>query len=228
MKLIRRLHEMFSVRSGEASRVGWLLLHSLLIGVFAAFLLSTANALFLQRFGSAMLPYGYIASAAAGLITIRLFARLGRRLPLSAYLICRVLLPLVLIAGLWLGLKVSDSRWVVFLLFVSFAPSITLLNLVFWDLASRLFDLRQGKRLFGLVTAGEIAAGVLGFLLVPVLLRFLASPADLLLISVASLVLCVPVVWVITRRFLGAVGENQAVVVKGLAEFVLRRVQRQA
>ncbi|OOY40328.1 hypothetical protein BOV90_04435 [Solemya velum gill symbiont] len=39
-----------------------------------------------------------------------------------------------------------------------------LANLEFWGLSATLFDVRQSKRLFGLISAGDVPAKLLGYL----------------------------------------------------------------
>jgi AAA family ATP:ADP antiporter len=50
-----------------------------------------------------------------------------------------------------------------------------MLAVLLWDLAGRMFDVRQGKRLFGLISAGEQLATVLGRVSTPILVAFLGT-----------------------------------------------------
>jgi ATP/ADP translocase len=82
-----------------------------------------------------------------------------------------------------LGLTLAG--WLVFLLPVWYEVMYTLSNLEFWNLAGRLCDVRQGKRLFGMIGAGEQTAVVLGGLLVPALVVWIGTPNLLLLATFA-------------------------------------------
>src|SRR5258708_30969628 len=74
------------------------------------------------------------------------------------------LLAITLLFGV--GLTVTNARWLIFALPVLFQIVLNFGNLAFWSLAGRIFNLRQGKRLFGLVGAGQwIAFVIMGFLM---------------------------------------------------------------
>lgn len=204
MGLRRRFQAVFAVQPGEGGRIGWLLLHSLFLGVFAAFYFSAASGLFLERFGPKDLPVAYVVSGLVGYGTIGLFSLIERRISRIALFLVQLGFLVALCAALWGAARLTDSRWVAFALFVWIVPSLTLLNLEFWGLASRLFDLRQGKRLFGLVSTGESTSAILGYLLVPFLLETtFDDPVHLLPLAATGLLACMVVVLLMGRRFPG-------------------------
>ena len=47
----------------------------------------------------------------------------------------------------------------------------TLMNNAFWALAGLLLDVRQGKRLFGVIAIGDIVAGMVGGFSVPLFMK---------------------------------------------------------
>ncbi len=194
MSLWKTIRSAVGVRSSEASRVSWLIAHSLFIGLFSAFFLTASNALFLARFEISFLPLAYIATAVVGYVALMLFSRLQKRVPLQRLLVLNLVFLFVVAAALWLLALVTGNRWVVFLMFVWVGPAFSLLALGYWVLAGRLFDLRQGKRLFGLVGAGEEVSTVIGLFSVPVLVRVLGGPIHLLPIALVGLVGCLAVV----------------------------------
>jgi hypothetical protein len=169
---LSRLLEILGVLPAEGERIAWLLGLSLLNGLVISFFFSAANGLFLESFDAAAVPKGYIAAAVMGYLLVQIFSRLGRRGSFPRLVRIQLTLVLVLLAGLWLAATVPAEvpRWVRFLLFVSFGPLFTLLSLPFWGLTSRLFDIRQGKRLFALVGSGEVFTIFLGFMVVGALL----------------------------------------------------------
>ncbi len=71
----------------------------------------------------------------------------------------------------------------------------------FWGVASRLFTLRQGKRLFGLVDSGQIVGMIIISVLVPVLINLLPDNKDLLYISGASVFIAFIVQLIISGKF---------------------------
>jgi len=193
-----------SLQAGEAPRLLWLLAYSLFTGIFTALFFSTSLALFLGRFNTARLPYVYIAAGLVGYASVKLFTHL-RRTSRPALLVAGTLLVLfVLVTAFWIALRRLDSPWTSFAMVVCISPSLTLLDLGFWSLASRLFDLRRGKRLFVLVGSGEVLASILGFFLVPALLPLLGGVVQLLPIAAGGLLLSAAAALVIGRRYGGA------------------------
>jgi ATP:ADP antiporter, AAA family len=75
---------------------------------------------------------------------------------------------------------------------------ITLVN--FWGVAGRLFNLRQGKRIFGLISIGEVVSIIIGYFSIPLILRFLKTP-DLLFLTSFSLFISLIMVFILFRTF---------------------------
>jgi hypothetical protein len=84
------------------------------------------------------------------------------------------------LVALRLGLAVPGQPVVVAALAIWGEVLWVLAGLAFGALLGRLFTIRQGKRLFGLVGSGEVLAGILGGLLVPLAVS-LVGTANLLL-----------------------------------------------
>lgn len=206
MSLGQAVKNAVGIRPGEGARVAWLIAFSLCMGLFSAFFLTAANALFLARFEISYLPLAYIAAALVGYVALMGFSRLLATLPLQHALLLNLGFLLLVAAALWLLVLATDSSMVVFLMFVWVGPAFSLLALGYWALAGRLFDLRQGKRLFGLVGAGEEVVTVIGLFSVPVLVKALGGPVHLLPIALAGLVGCLVVVLAIGARFRSSLG----------------------
>ena len=209
MSLWKTIRGAVGVRSSEASRVSWLIAHSLFIGLFSAFFLTASNALFLARFEISFLPLGYIATAVVGYFALMLFSRLQQKVPLQRLLVLNLVFVFAVAAALWLLMLATGNRWVAFLMFVWVGPAFSLLALGYWVLAGRLFDLRQGKRLFALVGAGEEVSTVVGLFSVPLLVRVLGGPVHLLPIALVGLVGCLAVVVAINQRFAEALSGSR-------------------
>lgn len=201
MKAARRLSSALGVRAGEGTRVAALVVHSLFNGVFCAFFLTAANALFLDRFEISFLPLAYIAAAAVGYVAILAFSRLEKAAGVAALLVTNVAALLLLSGTFWLLARTTASDAVVFAMFVCVGPMFSLVALGYWGLAGRLFDLRQGKRLFGLVGAGEEVSTIAGLFSIPFLVKVLGGPLPLLLFATAGLAGSLVVVVAITRAF---------------------------
>ncbi len=163
----------------------------------AVFFDTAAGTVFISTFGASRLPFIYIGGALAGMLLgvayVGLAARVGVRRLLPGTLACAMAVaalagwavrfpPLVCAAMLWKEVAFN------------------FLNIVVWGTASRLFDVRQGKRLFGLVAAGGIAANIVAGLAVPFLARQ-GGVAGLFFSSAAALAGGLVLLIGILRRF---------------------------
>lgn len=203
MKVANRWLRALSIHPGEAPRVFALILYSVANGIFTSFFIATANALFLEQFGVATLPWVYIAAAVVAYFMITLFSKLQKRIPIGNFLIANSFLLLTIVAGGWIAYQVIASRWIAFLIFVTLTPSLSLASLGYWGLAGSLLDLRQSKRLFGLVSTGSVLASMTGFFLIRILVRWLDHSAHLLLFSAAGMALSILTLSVTVRKFKG-------------------------
>ena len=90
MAIARRVSSALGVRAGEGTRVAALLGHSLFNGVFSAFFLTAANALFLSRFEITWLPVAYIAAAAVGYLAVLAFSRFEKAFGVRALVVANL------------------------------------------------------------------------------------------------------------------------------------------
>jgi hypothetical protein len=202
-RLLHGVSSALAVRPDEARSLAWLALHSLFLGIFIAFFFSTASALFLAHFDAAALPWAYIASSLVGYGAVLVFSRGEKKLARPTLLVATLGFLVALLGTLWAAYVATGNRWVAFAMFVWMGPGLNLASLEFWALATRLFDLRQGKRLFGLAGVGETVSSILGYALVPLLLGFLDGPVYLLPLAAVGLLACILVVRATARRFHG-------------------------
>jgi len=86
-----------------------------------------------------------------------------------------------------LGYLLTDSQWHTFFVFVMMGPLNIIALLGFWGTVGRIFTLRQGKRLFGLIDTGQIVGIILSSYAIPLLLSLHFATKDLLFISSASI-----------------------------------------
>ena len=195
-----RVANMLNLRPGEGRLAALLLALSLALGCAIVFADTAANALFLTTWGARSLPYVYLAAAVIIPLNGWVFARLQQRLALPTLLSITLGLLFVSAALLRLGLWRGSPQALVFGLVLWYRLLYVLLGLVFWGLAGRLLDLRQGKRLFGLVGTGEAVARIAGYFSVPLLVGRLGT-ANLLLVAAASLLAGWALVALIGRQF---------------------------
>jgi ATP:ADP antiporter, AAA family len=169
-----RFERTLKLRPGEGRTVWLLLLVSFLTGGAVVFSDTASNALFLSLFGAGSLPLVYITTACCTPIVGLAFTYTQRRWLLNRVLIGFNIGLFLSLLGLVVGLHLSSQAdWFVFLTILWFRLYNVLGPLLFWSLASRLLDLRQGKRLFGLISTGESISRTIGYFSTSLLVQFI-------------------------------------------------------
>lgn len=173
---------LLNVEPGEERLVSLLLATSFCVGSANVFVYTAAFALFLTEFDAQALPYTYIGISIVVTLFSFLYMKLSEYLSFSSLLMATGVFLVLVLLGLRLGLGLTGASWLVFSLPIVAELLWALANLAFWNLAGYLFNVRQGKRLFGLIGAGEHLAALLAGLLIP-LLVVLIGTANLLLVG---------------------------------------------
>jgi AAA family ATP:ADP antiporter len=189
MSLAERLRATFDVRPEETRPTALMLAHSFFMGLATVFFETAAAALFLARYGPAVLPFVYLAAALLNAATGAVYTAVQRRTRFRALMSATLVFLLVSTVALRAGLAVSEAGPLVFVLFVWYRAVSALTDLEYWAVAGRLYDVRQAKRLFGLVGSGEVMARITGSFAVPLLVGGLGV-ANLLVLSAAAMAAC--------------------------------------
>jgi HEAT repeat protein len=199
MNIKKNIAGAFNVQEGEGLATVLLLIHSFLIGVTLAFYFAPANALFIREFGIKMLPYAYIASGIIGYLTGYIYTRLQRKFALSKVFTGTLIFLLMMVSAIVVSFKLTSSKEVIFLLCLATVFSLSYLE--FWGLALRMFNLRQGKRLFGLLSSGDIVSSIIGYLSIPAIIPLLHDTTDLLYFAVVGMLCSLVLLRIIIKKF---------------------------
>jgi len=200
MSLIKRFASALNIRPGEGRLVNLLLLHSFFIGVNRVFLLSVSTSLFLTEFGANTLPYVYIATAVANSLVGFIYTWLGKRISFVKLLVANLVFQFILVTGFWLLFGLTDAQWPAIAFMIAIELLWLLTNLEFWSLSARIFNIQQGKRLFGVVGAGDTIASIIGGFTVPILVGWVGTH-NLLLFTIASIIASLFIMLAIARLF---------------------------
>lgn len=172
-----------NLRPGDGWPLLVLIAHSCLKGAARVLTETPANALFLSRFSIEELPLVYVCTAVVCTGIGLVFARMEPRISLRALLAGTLGFLSIVTLAFYFALSAYPLQPVVFGTMVWKDVHWTLMNLEFWALAGVLLDVRQGKRLFGMIATGEIVAGMVGGFSVPLFIR---SGGTLLLLVAAA------------------------------------------
>jgi len=195
------LYSLLNVEKDEQSQVGLLLFQSLFLGFFYGTLDIGAHALFLSEYTEEMLPMAFLISGFVGIILTTIYTRLQSAIKFSGLSIGNLFFVALAMSLLWAGFRFfSLSVWV-FVVFVMMGPLNIIAMIGFGGTTSRLFTLRQGKRLFGLVDAGQILGIIISSYAIPFILSMNVTTIDLLLISSISISIAFLLQIVMANRF---------------------------
>lgn len=176
---------LFNVRKDESGTVSYFFLHHFSLGLGLALLLTVSGTLFLSTFTPDYFPLVYILSAFAMMLAGRAYSYFEHSVPFKK-LLPRVLLSLVLLTVFFrIAVHIPGFYWLPVMLFIGFRVIYLLGNLEFWGLSSLVFDVRQGKRLFGLISSGDVPAKLLGYLSVYMLVPYIGLHNLLIVAAVA-------------------------------------------
>jgi HEAT repeat protein len=168
----RRTVAALGVQAGEGRLVLLLVALSFSMGVTRLFVQTSSGALFLVEFDAQSLSYVYIAVAIVVPALGLAYTGLESRLPLPGLLLGNVAILFVVLAAIW-GVSAISARWSAFALAVWYEAIWAMMNVSLWGLAGRLVDVRQARRLFPLISAGDVIAAILGGAVTPFLVGWL-------------------------------------------------------
>ncbi|MEM7125706.1 MAG: Npt1/Npt2 family nucleotide transporter [Chloroflexota bacterium] len=177
---LRSLLGIVGIEPGEGLAIGLCFAQSFALGVAYFVLYTAGTAIFLTYFDASAIAYVYVIAAVLLILIGFYFNRLEQRISLSMLLLgsmgSLLLLYCLLRIGLWASASSAWASWWAFLLIVALRISWTLINLVTWALAGRLFNVRQSRRLYPIIVFGSVLAIIISGLLVQPLIALVGIP----------------------------------------------------
>lgn len=200
--MARGFYKALNIESGEEASVMLLLFQSMFLGIFYGTFDISAHALFLEFFEQDMIPRAFLVSGVVGIVITSLYAWLQSRIRFSVFSVLNLMLvaALTVLMRFGFGFGGLEVKWIVFGIFVMMGPINIIALLGFWGTVGRIFTLRQGKRLFGLIDTGQIIGIIVSSYAIPVLLSFAVETRDLLYISAASVIVALLFQLIISGR----------------------------
>jgi AAA family ATP:ADP antiporter len=161
--MLAKIDTVLNIRPDERRTVYLMLAQYFFMGAAMLFAQTASMPLFLEYWDVSAIPYTYIGIAIIVSSITAVFLKISERISLARWLSLTVVFLAVVTLGLRVGLALAPSKWLALLLPIWTQTLINLAVLAFWTLAADIFDVRQGKRLFGLLNAGSwlsyVAAG---------------------------------------------------------------------
>ena len=205
-----RLFRLLGVEAGEESMVAMLLTQSVFLGIFFGAFDISAHSPFLSVYDEKMMARAYVISGLAGIVLTGTYTWLQAKMHFRTFATTNLIFVTLITFLLWLSLLLFPGKITTFAVFVMLGPLNILAMLGFWGTTGRLFTLRQGKRLFGLVDAGLVIGIIISCYAIPVLLSLKFSSHNILIISTATVLAATVVQILIGRKFTFVVVETSS------------------
>lgn len=185
-------------RPGERSALGLAFAWNVLTLAAMYMVLPVRGAFLLANFGPEVIPYVYMASAAATGLAVALYGSFARRS--RARLVGGTILALAAsLLGWWALGNVASSVPAVAFGFYLWSDVFSIMSVtVFWSYADDVFRGERSKRLFGVIAAAGSLGAILGSLLVNRLVVAL-GPLPMLLMAAATYSMALPLLWALER-----------------------------
>ncbi len=197
--MVKTIGNWLNVYEEEIGLFLWTVVLLFVVRSAGIFLNNFAETAFLKRYGVEYMPIVNMVNAVVTFFSMGIVTGFATRLP-GARLLSRLFV--------FCGLTVAAIRvtipfgieWVYPLLFMMKSQYEVLLGLLFWNLANDLFNTRQSKRLFPLITAGGVIGQILGSFATPMMARWFYMD-NLLVIYTATTLTGAWVVQAMGRRY---------------------------
>ncbi len=162
--MTKRLQSAFDILPGEGRLVTIILAYAIVLYFSNVMARTASTALFFGQYDAETLPYTSLFLMVVGPLVSVIYLRLNNRFALSKVLLGIHVLLLISLIILPLILNRTSAPYLLFALPIYFGVNNSLTISSFWNLLGRVYNLRQGKRLFSLLSSGEhMATIVAGF-----------------------------------------------------------------
>ncbi len=197
---MRNIWNILQVKPEERKAVRLMVWYSFFMGASIAFFYTAAISLFLHCFDRNMLPYVYMAGGVVIYFLGRIFRIIQRKSSISKIMTWSLLFLIITASLLTIGYIFTFNKWLAFSMFLWINVFLFVHGIIFNGLASSIFTLQQGKRLYSFIGVGEVISNVLGFFSVPLLLKFIKTE-HLPLLTLFFLLLTLVVLVMLLRSF---------------------------
>jgi HEAT repeat protein len=200
MNIGRLAHLLFHLQLGEGALVVLLTSFYFMMGIAFVCTRTAAYALFVTGFGSELLPYTYFAIALGTPLLTLIYLGFARALKPVRFLFVILFLMGMITMLFRLGLEYPDAQRVTVFIMPLWDVTLQYLGAIFfWGLVERFLDIRQTKRLGGLLNAGKWSAFSLGGFAVPLIVPLIGT-SNLLVVAAASFAVALALLINIVRQ----------------------------
>ena len=195
---MNKILQILQIKQNELKPSAILFLYSFfLVGVIITSK-TVRDSFFLSRFDKSLLPFMYILTA---LIMWKGVGFIQKILKGNSLLKQNIILHGCFALGTILFIFFNKGLFVP-ILYLWVEVVTALMGMKFWELATNVFNNRQGKRLFGIITAGGSLSGVVTGMSIPRLISF--GSDGLILFTSLGILLCLILIFCLKEYFMRA------------------------
>lgn len=203
--LVRLAAMLFQLREDEVPRVALMFLYSLMaVGTFILGRI-VRDSLFLSLPDSqggrnlpSLMALSAICVSAAAYIYSRSANKLRRdRMILVINMVLSILQMIIYLCIVWMGPEYKPTLFKINYVYVEIMGSLQVI--LFWTLASELFDPRAAKRIFAIIGGGAVMANLLAFGMKP-MVRLLNGTQHMLPVLSIMMLICMAIVFTLGRE----------------------------
>jgi ATP:ADP antiporter, AAA family len=191
---------LLKTNKNESTALLLLLLFSFLKGMSIVLFEITANTLYLKNFDVSTIPYIYVGVAVVTSVFGIIYGRIEKKVPVRKLLVFIYLFLFLSVTLTYVVLNLFFSVYFFIFLMVWKSVIWIILNIIFWAIAGTVFDVRQGKKFFGLIISGDILSGILSGLSTSFLAERIGT-VNLMLLVLAAMLLNLAVLMSILVSF---------------------------
>ena len=202
---MNKVFTLLKIEADERRSVVLIMLLSFFLGVFNGTFYIGSHSQFLDTFGKDEIANAYVISGLVGIVMTFIYAFFQSRISFSALSKWNLIMISLMAFALRLAYDYMDPSAVDFAYFVLYGPLNILAVVAFWGMVNRIYSLRQGKRLFGIIDAGIIFGIIISSIsipLIPILFGYQIGLRDLIYVSSGSTVLAFFFQWIIASKYL--------------------------
>ena len=161
----QRWQRILGIRPEEGRTVGLFFVHNFLLGIGTILIYVAANAILLENNPETSLPVAYVVAALSMIGVSRIYAYFEHHLALQVVAVRVLIAAVVMTVVVGVLVVVGHSVVAAVTIMTGYRIIYLLTNLEFWGVSAVVFDTRQSKRLFGVISSGDMPAKAAGAVL---------------------------------------------------------------
>lgn len=185
---------LLNVRPHEYKLVRQMFVVQFFLVIGTSFLFISSDAIFLAKYPIIELPKAFLITGVCLFFFNRIYSKIEHQVSVRRLLFTIILFSMLLTLCMRTGLMFPQLTWMPYVLLIGYNIIYLLTGLIFWGVAAMLFNVRESKRLFTIIGAGDLPAKLLGYLLVPLAGKYMGLNNTIWL-TILAFVIAIPFAW---------------------------------